>query len=159
VTRPHPPGAAIHSAAPGQVEAPTPRAVEVSVADRIAAAVLACPMATGLHSGRFAEVATYLAGRRVPGVCLTPTAVFVHLIGIYPATVAEIDGAVRAAVAPDLAGLPLMITIEDYNTQPRQPPSCRPARPWNCSRRSPPMPSSPARPAPVVTADPTKEIL
>jgi hypothetical protein len=102
---------------------PPGAATVAETADLVAEVVRSVPGVADLHTGSFGEVATYLPGRRVPGVRLTPTAVFVHLVGLYPATVAEIDGAVRAAVAPDLAGLPLMITIEDYSTRPRQPPS------------------------------------
>lgn len=165
MTRPHPPGPATPTAAPGPVEAPEPLpvtsvpvtpvtpVVEVSVADRIAAAVLACPLVAGLHGGQFGEVATYLPGRRVPGVRLSATEVAVHLVGRYPAPVAEIDQQVRAAVAPFLAGLPLMITIEDY----------APAAAVVAAAELPaaPIPAPPAHavPAPVEPAGPTKEIL
>jgi len=83
--------------------------------DRVAAAVLACPVVAGLNGGRFGEAATYLPGRRVTGVRITPDTVAVHLVGRYPAPpVGDIDQAVRAALAPHLARRPLTITIEDY---------------------------------------------
>lgn len=166
MTRPHPPGPPAAAAAPGPVEAPLPLplpslpapVVEVSVADLITAAVLGCPSVMGLHGGRFGEVATYLPGRRVPGVRLAATEVAVHLVGLYPATVAEIDAQVRAAVAPHLAGLPLAITIEDYAPAAAAVPAAElsaaptPAPPG-------PVATTPVVSTPVVAADPTKEIL
>lgn len=91
--------------------------------DLIAAAVLACPVVADLHGGRFGEVATYFPGRRVTGVQVTPTEVRVHLVGRYPVPVADIDHAVRAALAPHLAGLPLTITVEDYAPVTSHPPT------------------------------------
>lgn len=165
MTRPHPPGPPA-SAAPGPVETPQqlpplpslPAPVEVSLADRITAAVLGCPSVAGLHGGRFGEVATYLPGRRVPGVRLTATEVAVHLVGLYPATVAEIDAQVRAAVAPHLAGLPLAITIEDYTPAEAAVPATELSA---APTPAPPAPAAttPVVPTPVVRVDPTKEIL
>lgn len=88
-------------------------AVGLSQAELIAAAVLACPDVAGLHGGRFGEVATYLPGRQVTGVRITPTDVFVHVIARYPATVNQIDTAVRVALVPHVGALPVTLTIED----------------------------------------------
>jgi len=88
-------------------------AVGSSHADLIAVAVLACPDVAGLHGGRFGEVATYLPGRRVTGVRITPTDVFVHVIARYPATVDQIDTAVRLALVPLVGALSVTLTIED----------------------------------------------
>lgn len=82
-------------------------------ADRIAALVLACPRVAGLHRGRFGEVATYLPGRRVTGIRITPNEVLVHLVGRYSATITEIDASVRAALHGHTLGLPVTIVIED----------------------------------------------
>ncbi len=139
MTQPHPPQ--------------PPVVVKLLVADRIAAAVRGCPLVAGLHGGRFGEVATYLPGRRVPGVRLTAAEVAVHLVGRYPAAVAEIDRQVRAAVAPHLAGLPLMITIEDYTT----PASAVPAA--ELSAAPTPAPPPAVATTPVAAVNPTKEIL
>lgn len=91
-----------------------PRQADLSVAERIAAVVLASPLVVGLHGGRFGEAATYLPGRQVRGVRVTPTEVFIHLVALYPTPVAAVDQAVRAAVHQHLAGLPLTVTVEDY---------------------------------------------
>ncbi len=87
-------------------------------ADLIAAAVLATPVVAGLHGGRFGEVATYLPGRRVAGVRLEPGSVEVHLSSYYPASVAEVGTAVRAALAPVLpTGTTVSIVIEDVEME------------------------------------------
>ncbi|MGH3616193.1 MAG: hypothetical protein ACRDRK_27095 [Pseudonocardia sp.] len=88
-------------------------AVGLAYADLIAVAVLACPDVAGLHGGRFGEVATYLPGRQVTGVRITPTDVFVHVIARYPATVDQIDTAVRIALVPHVGALSVTLTIED----------------------------------------------
>jgi len=108
VTGPHWSGLATTDIPPSAVVAP------VSAADLIGAALRRCASVASLHGGRSGAVATYLPGRRVTGVRITPTAVFVHLTGAYPAPVAVIDAEVRSAVRPHLAGLALTITIEDY---------------------------------------------
>lgn len=69
-------------------------------AERIAAAVRACPRLAGLHSGRFGEIATYLPGRRIPGVRIRPEAITVGVIGRYPVTAAQTTQAVHRAVGP-----------------------------------------------------------
>ncbi len=69
-------------------------------ADTLAAAVLALPPVAGLHSGRFGEIATLLPHRRIPGVRIRPDEITIGVTGRYPATVAEIGDAVRAAIGP-----------------------------------------------------------
>lgn len=68
--------------------------------DAIASAVLACRPIAELHGGRFGEISTYLPGRRVKGVRIRPESITVGVVGRYPATITEIDDAVRAAVGP-----------------------------------------------------------
>ncbi len=92
-----------------------------TAADRIAAAVLACPAVAGLHGGRFGEVATYLPGRKVPGIRQDGHHVTVHVVGRYPTPVTEVGAQVRAAVTAALAGAvpPVVdITVEDYLDPP-----------------------------------------
>lgn len=75
--------------------------------------MLACPLVADLHSGAHGHVATYLPGRRVPGIVLTDTHVRVQITGRYPAPMPEIAHQVRAAAAPHAAGLPVWVAIED----------------------------------------------
>ncbi len=76
----------------------------------MAAAVLTVPGVIGLHGGMFGETATYLPGRRVPGVRLTEDVTDIHLSVVYPvfATAQQ----VRTAVAALVTG-PVNITVED----------------------------------------------
>lgn len=97
-------------------------------ADRIAGAVLACPLVAGLHGGRFGEVATYLPGRRIPGIRVTPTEVLVHVTGQYPATVRQIAHAVRACAGPHTADLSVTVIVEDLDL-PAVAPSPTPSTP------------------------------
>ncbi|WP_410582582.1 hypothetical protein [Amycolatopsis sp. lyj-108] len=60
----------------------------------------ALPEVAGLHEGGFGEIATLLPGRRIPGVRIRPDEITIGVTGRYPATVTEINAAVRAAVGP-----------------------------------------------------------
>ncbi len=90
-----------------------PLAAPVEVVDLIAAAVRACPAVAALHGGRFGQATTYLPGRRVAGVTVSPTEVVVGVVGRYPATVTEIADQVRAAVGLSVPGVAVTVTIED----------------------------------------------
>ena len=101
-----------------------PTGTTLSLAERLAAAVLSRPAVADLHGGTFGEVATYLPGRRVTGIRIagddagTDPArvgrVEVHVSGRYPFPVSEIARDVRAAVATVLTGLVVDVTVEDY---------------------------------------------
>jgi hypothetical protein len=86
---------------------------DAAVADAVAAAVARCGAVARLHAGRFGSVTTFLPGRRVTGVAVDPDGVTVGVVGRYPATVAEIAGQVRAAVAAVLPGVPVTVAVED----------------------------------------------
>jgi hypothetical protein len=125
---------------------PTSGADAALDADRIAAAVLACPQVSGLHGGRFGEVATYLPGRRVTGVTISADEVEVHLVAAYPATITEIDHAVRAALAEVTGGLAVTIVVEDL-AAPGEPAPTRAGPP--APTRSSPTRSGPTRSGPT----------
>ena len=80
-------------------------------ADRLATAVRARPHVAGLHGGRFGEIATYLPGRRIAGIRIRPDAITIGVTGRYPATAAEIDADVRAALGP--VDVPVHVRIGD----------------------------------------------
>jgi hypothetical protein len=82
-------------------------------ADRIAVAVQANREVAGLDGGRYGEIATHLPGRCVSGVRIRPDSVTIGVIGRYPATVAEIDAGIRAAVGP--LDRPLHVHIGDLH--------------------------------------------
>jgi len=106
------------AALPGRHEAPhqalhtVPEPTGVELADRVAAAVLTVRGVTGLHGGMFGETATYLPGRRVPGVRLTEDVTDIHLSLAYGAPVFATAQQVRAAVAALVPG-PVNVTVED----------------------------------------------
>ena len=105
--------------------------------DGVAAAVTACAGVTGLFGGRSGAIASYLPGRRVPGVEVTRAAVVVHVISRWDATAAGLLRAVSAAVTPLLGGKTLEVVVEDLDDgEARRPGSAPPAEP----------PASPAPP-------------
>jgi hypothetical protein len=89
--------------------------MEVEREESVAAAVLRCGAVARLHGGRFNAVTSYLPGRRVVGVVITPPAVTVGVVGRYPATVAEIAAQVRAAVSTVLPGAVVNVSVEDID--------------------------------------------
>ncbi len=99
--------------------APTPKRQPVSSdahpeddSERIAAAVTAVEGVAALHPGRFGEVATYLPGRRIPGVRIADDRVDVHVSCELDAPVRRTAAEIQRAVAA-LIDLPVDVTIED----------------------------------------------
>jgi len=84
----------------------------VELADLVAATVLTVPGVISLHGGLFGETATYLPGRRVPGVRLTEDVTDIHLSVVYGAPVFATAQQVRTAVAALVTG-PVNVTVED----------------------------------------------
>ncbi len=82
------------------------------VADAIELVVLTVPGVTGLHPGAFGEVATYLPGRKVAGVRLSPDVTEVHLCVAMGSDLLGIAEAVRAVVQP-LVAPPVHVYVED----------------------------------------------
>ncbi len=79
----------------------------------IALTVQACPLVAGLHGGAFGEVATYLPGRRVVGVRVGDARVEIHVVGRYPASMAQIAGQIRNAIVGLSGAAVVDVTIED----------------------------------------------
>jgi len=107
--------------APHQAPRAAPQPPGVELADQVAAAVLAVRGVTGLHGGMFGETATYLPGRRVPGVRLTEDVTDIHLTLTYGAPVFATAQQVRTAVAALVPG-PVNVTVEDV-TSPTDTPT------------------------------------
>lgn len=80
--------------------------------DAVAAAVRSVDGVADLHGGTFGETATYLPGRRVPGVRMTPDGTEVHVALLLGAPIRETAQAVRRAVAAQVPG-PVDVTVED----------------------------------------------
>ncbi len=81
-------------------------------ADLIAVAVRAVRGVADLHSGSFGEVATYLPGRRVPGVRIRDEETEVHVVLRWGAPVLETADAVRAA-ARTYVRTPVLVVVQD----------------------------------------------
>ena len=96
----------------------TPKVVTLS-ADAVATAVLACPSVVSLSGGRAGEIASYLPGRRVTGVRIDEGAVTVHVVAAYGPTCGQIADQVRQAVQAVVAGLPVVVGIDDLDLDRR----------------------------------------
>ena len=81
--------------------------------DAVAAAVTSCPAVAGMAGGMFGEVATYLPGRRLPGLRLAGEELEIHVTARWGSPLPEVADAVRRAVAPFVEGLPVTVYIDD----------------------------------------------
>lgn len=88
--------------------------------DAVVAAALACPHVAAMSSGLAGEVATYLPGRRVPGLRLTDQEVELHIVAKWGPSLPEVADAVRKAVAPVTGGLPTSVYVEDIEVPDEQ---------------------------------------
>ncbi len=84
--------------------------------DAVVRAALASPGVAGMSSGALGEVASYLPGRRVPGVRDTAEALEVHVVARWGAVLPELGEAVRAAVAPLASGRPVAVFVDDVES-------------------------------------------
>jgi uncharacterized alkaline shock family protein YloU len=89
-----------------------PEPTGAEFADQVAAAVLTVRGVSGLHGGMFGETATYLPGRRVPGVRLTEDVTDIHLSLAYGSPIAATAQQVRDALTALVTG-PVDVTVED----------------------------------------------
>lgn len=94
--------------------------------DALEQAVLALAGVSGLHAGSLGEVATYLPGRRVPGVRVRGRTVDVHVTLADGAPLRATAGAVRAAGAALVPGAVVDVTVEEVERpqvpRPRRAP-------------------------------------
>jgi hypothetical protein len=90
--------------------------------DDIYAAVLGCPGVAGLGTGMIGELATYLPGRRVPGIRVTPELVQLEVCAIWGPSARQIGDQIWAALASVVTDRPIEIVITDIS-----PPTIAPA--------------------------------
>ena len=89
-----------------------PEVVEVDViADRVAA----CRSVARMSTGRFGEVATYLPGRRIPGVRVGEDRIDVHVVACWGVAVPDLAAEVRAALAPIAGRRPVDVHVDDID--------------------------------------------
>lgn len=86
---------------------------DATLVDAVAAAVLDEPGVARLSGGPAGAVATYLAGRRVPGVRLTDSAVEVHVVAHWVPSLPGLAGRVRAAVRSVAGGRAVDVIVDD----------------------------------------------
>lgn len=89
--------------------------------EAVAAAALGCPLIADLTAGRFGEVATYLPGRRIPGVREVDGTVEVHVVAKWGTPLPEVAEVVRAAVSPHAAGAPVAVFVDDIEVPAEVP--------------------------------------
>ncbi|GAA4853276.1 hypothetical protein GCM10023201_53430 [Actinomycetospora corticicola] len=103
-------------ARPGDLDVPALVAgVDV---DRVAAAVLACPLVAELVTGEHGAVATHLPGRRIAGVRVHddgpgPARITVSVSACYGAPMGRLVEQVRSAVAVRAPGHPVDVVVAD----------------------------------------------
>ena len=93
-----------------------PSALEPALAELLASAVTSTRDVVALSEGPFGEVATHLAGRRVPGVRIHEDRVEVHVIARWGALLPVLAEQVRAACAPLVEGRMVDVSIDDVLT-------------------------------------------
>lgn len=84
----------------------------------VARAVAACPDVARLSEGVVAEVASYLPGRRVPGVRVDDEGVDVHIVARWGRPLPDVGEAVAAAVTPLSGGRPVRVFVDDLDGPP-----------------------------------------
>lgn len=85
---------------------------DAEVADAVVAAATSVPGVTGLNSGRFGEVATYAAGRRIVGVRLQEFSGEVHIEVDLSRNVMDTAEGVRAGTEK-VSGRTMTVIVED----------------------------------------------
>ncbi len=91
----------------------TAAASSPALEELLATAVASCADVVRLSEGPFGDVATHLAGRRVPGIRLHEDRLEVHVIVRWGARLPELSERVRAACAPLAGGRQVDVAIDD----------------------------------------------
>ncbi len=81
--------------------------------DAVHDAVVRCPGVAGLGSGQLGALATYLPGRRVPGVRVSPDGVQIEIRTEWDAPARDVFRAIRAALAAVVPDRPVDVTLAD----------------------------------------------
>ena len=89
--------------------------------DAVAAAVLGCAGVAGLDSGRFGEVASYLPGRKVPGVVVSGGRVTVQIRSRWAVPVPDLAALLTVVLAPLTGSRPVDVVIADIDDPPGTP--------------------------------------
>lgn len=92
---------------------PAPAVVDGVDVDAVHEAVSACPGVAGLGSGVLGAFATYLPGRRVPGIRVNPAVIEIEVRVMWGPSAVGIARDIRTALAALVAGRRVDVTIAD----------------------------------------------
>lgn len=81
--------------------------------DAVAERAAACASVARLSAGPVGEVATYLPGRRVPGVRLRGDRIEIHVVAKWGVRIADVAADVRTGLRPLAAGVPVDVYVDD----------------------------------------------
>lgn len=95
------------------MSSPNPALVDGVDIDVLAAAVRNCPSVDDLESGRPGSVATYLPGRRVPGLRVEHDRVTIAVRGMWNIPVGDVAAEIRAAVASLVGQRAIDVVVAD----------------------------------------------
>ena len=85
-----------------------------SLADQVAAVVLAVPGVVRLHGGPFGGLGTYLPGRRVTGVRIDDAGTEVHVVVSTAESIAVTGARIQRAVSA-IAPMPVRVHVDDID--------------------------------------------
>jgi hypothetical protein len=114
--------------------APGPAVIDGVDVDAVAAAVRACAGVAELDGGRVSEVASYLPGRKVPGVVVSEGRVLVQVRSRWGIPAPELAALITTVLAPLTRGKPVDVVVADIDDppgtpQPREPADRLPSEP------------------------------
>jgi hypothetical protein len=89
--------------------------------DAVADAVRSCGSVSDLSSGPSGTVATYLPGRKVPGVRMLDGEVEIHVVARWDAPVARVAEEIRKAVIPHVGATAITVYVDDVEDPPSWP--------------------------------------
>jgi len=89
--------------------------------DAVAAAVRACPGVSGLDSGPFGGVASYLPGRKVEGIVVRDGRVIVQIRSRWAVPAPPLAAVITAALVPLTGNRPVDLVIADIDDPPGAP--------------------------------------
>jgi hypothetical protein len=86
--------------------------------EAVAAAVEGCAGVSGLDSGQFGEVASYLPGHQVPGVIVRRQALLIRVRARWGLQVADLLSQITTAVTPITGGCRVQVVVGDIDDPP-----------------------------------------
>jgi hypothetical protein len=97
---------------------PGPAVVDGVDVDAVAAAVQGCAGVSALDGGRVGEIATYLPGRKVPGVQVTGGRVRVQIRSRWGVPITDLAALIAVVLAPLTSSRPVDVLIADIDDVP-----------------------------------------